>query len=161
MNPFYQYDTPITSKAFDARVRAAARRYLSWWRSWRKTSKSLVSIACHIINPKANFKEAILLLFYFQQKSLAGTFHCSGICSDANKRHHLVARWHHPLSRVFGSIIPYPRYSFQDATIPMLRRSNPTTELCRIVCANRKRPCNTGDKGSSIVDGYNRGNSTS
>lgn len=29
MNPFYKYDTPITSKAFDARVRAAARAYLS------------------------------------------------------------------------------------------------------------------------------------
>jgi hypothetical protein len=29
MNPFYQYDTPISSKAFDTRVRAVARRYLS------------------------------------------------------------------------------------------------------------------------------------
>jgi len=29
MNPFYQYDKPITSKAFDTRVRAVARRYLS------------------------------------------------------------------------------------------------------------------------------------
>ena len=29
MNPFYSYDTPITSKAFDTRVRAVARRYLS------------------------------------------------------------------------------------------------------------------------------------
>ncbi|KAL7425710.1 hypothetical protein ACHAXH_000262 [Discostella pseudostelligera] len=29
MNPFYKYDTPIMSKAFDARVRAAARAYLS------------------------------------------------------------------------------------------------------------------------------------
>mmetsp|Transcript_17168 Transcript_17168/g.37246 ORF Transcript_17168/g.37246 Transcript_17168/m.37246 type:complete len:141 (+) Transcript_17168:126-548(+) len=29
MNPFYKYDTPITSKAFDARVRASARTYLS------------------------------------------------------------------------------------------------------------------------------------
>lgn len=29
MNPFYAYDTPITSKAFDTRVRAIARRYLS------------------------------------------------------------------------------------------------------------------------------------
>ncbi|KAK1748639.1 trafficking protein particle complex subunit 2 [Skeletonema marinoi] len=29
MNPFYKYDTPIASKAFDARVRAAARAYLS------------------------------------------------------------------------------------------------------------------------------------
>ena len=29
MNPFYSYDTPITSKAFDERVRAVARRYLS------------------------------------------------------------------------------------------------------------------------------------
>jgi hypothetical protein len=28
MNPFYKYDTPIMSKAFDARVRAAARAYL-------------------------------------------------------------------------------------------------------------------------------------
>ena len=28
-NPFYKYDTPITSKAFDARVRAAAKAYLS------------------------------------------------------------------------------------------------------------------------------------
>ncbi|EED92260.1 hypothetical protein THAPSDRAFT_19622, partial [Thalassiosira pseudonana CCMP1335] len=28
MNPFYKYDTPITSKAFDARVRASARTYL-------------------------------------------------------------------------------------------------------------------------------------
>mmetsp|Transcript_18838 Transcript_18838/g.41047 ORF Transcript_18838/g.41047 Transcript_18838/m.41047 type:complete len:135 (+) Transcript_18838:370-774(+) len=29
MNPFYAYDTPISSKAFDTRVRAIARRYLS------------------------------------------------------------------------------------------------------------------------------------
>ena len=29
MNPFYHYDTPITSKEFDRRVRAVARRYLS------------------------------------------------------------------------------------------------------------------------------------
>jgi len=29
MNPFYKYDTPITSKFFDTRVRAVARRYLS------------------------------------------------------------------------------------------------------------------------------------
>ena len=29
MNPFYKFDTPISSKAFDARVRAAARAYLS------------------------------------------------------------------------------------------------------------------------------------
>lgn len=29
MNPFYKYDTAITSKAFDTRVRAAARAYLS------------------------------------------------------------------------------------------------------------------------------------
>lgn len=29
MNPFYKYDTAITSKAFDSRVRAAARAYLS------------------------------------------------------------------------------------------------------------------------------------
>ena len=28
MNPFYHYDTPITSSSFDARVRAVARRYL-------------------------------------------------------------------------------------------------------------------------------------
>lgn len=28
MNPFYQYDTPISSAAFDTRVRAIARRYL-------------------------------------------------------------------------------------------------------------------------------------
>ena len=28
MNPFYKYDTPITSKEFDKRVRATARRYL-------------------------------------------------------------------------------------------------------------------------------------
>lgn len=28
MNPFYRYDTPITSSSFDARVRAVARRYL-------------------------------------------------------------------------------------------------------------------------------------
>mmetsp|Transcript_18633 Transcript_18633/g.33737 ORF Transcript_18633/g.33737 Transcript_18633/m.33737 type:complete len:141 (-) Transcript_18633:31-453(-) len=28
MNPFYQYDTAITSKVFDARVRAVAKRYL-------------------------------------------------------------------------------------------------------------------------------------
>jgi hypothetical protein len=28
MNPFYQYDTPINSAAFDTRVRAIARRYL-------------------------------------------------------------------------------------------------------------------------------------
>jgi len=30
MNPFYKYDTPITSLAFENRVRAAARSYLSW-----------------------------------------------------------------------------------------------------------------------------------
>lgn len=29
MNPFYKYDTPITSTAFDSRVRASARAYLS------------------------------------------------------------------------------------------------------------------------------------
>eukprot|EP00339_Tiarina_fusa_P027975 CAMPEP_0117001362 /NCGR_PEP_ID=MMETSP0472-20121206/3389_1 /TAXON_ID=693140 ORGANISM="Tiarina fusus, Strain LIS" /NCGR_SAMPLE_ID=MMETSP0472 /ASSEMBLY_ACC=CAM_ASM_000603 /LENGTH=140 /DNA_ID=CAMNT_0004701349 /DNA_START=155 /DNA_END=577 /DNA_ORIENTATION=+ len=29
LNPFYQYDTPITSKEFDRRVRAVARRYLA------------------------------------------------------------------------------------------------------------------------------------
>jgi len=29
MNPFYHYDTPITSKEFDKRVKAVARRYLS------------------------------------------------------------------------------------------------------------------------------------
>mmetsp|Transcript_50726 Transcript_50726/g.51600 ORF Transcript_50726/g.51600 Transcript_50726/m.51600 type:complete len:82 (-) Transcript_50726:483-728(-) len=29
MNPFYRYDTPITSKEFDKRVRTVARRYLS------------------------------------------------------------------------------------------------------------------------------------
>mmetsp|Transcript_26235 Transcript_26235/g.39717 ORF Transcript_26235/g.39717 Transcript_26235/m.39717 type:complete len:141 (+) Transcript_26235:96-518(+) len=29
MNPFYRYDTPITSKSFDSRVRAVARRYLA------------------------------------------------------------------------------------------------------------------------------------
>ena len=29
MNPFYKYDTPISSKSFDTRVRAAARAYLS------------------------------------------------------------------------------------------------------------------------------------
>mmetsp|Transcript_11088 Transcript_11088/g.23412 ORF Transcript_11088/g.23412 Transcript_11088/m.23412 type:complete len:140 (+) Transcript_11088:306-725(+) len=29
MNPFYKYDTPITSLAFENRVRAAARSYLS------------------------------------------------------------------------------------------------------------------------------------
>ena len=29
MYPFYKFDTPISSKAFDARVRAAARAYLS------------------------------------------------------------------------------------------------------------------------------------
>mmetsp|Transcript_19471 Transcript_19471/g.29989 ORF Transcript_19471/g.29989 Transcript_19471/m.29989 type:complete len:137 (-) Transcript_19471:170-580(-) len=29
MNPFYKYDSPIVSKAFDKRVRAVARRYLS------------------------------------------------------------------------------------------------------------------------------------
>eukprot|EP00934_Nitzschia_sp_Nitz4_P003180 Nitzschia sp. Nitz4//scaffold58_size112336//3657//4302//NITZ4_004011-RA/size112336-exonerate_protein2genome-gene-0.119-mRNA-1//-1//CDS//3329554923//3170//frame0 len=29
MNPFYQYDTPISSKEFDKRVRAVARRYLN------------------------------------------------------------------------------------------------------------------------------------
>lgn len=29
MNPFYKYDTPIVSKAFDKRVRSVARRYLS------------------------------------------------------------------------------------------------------------------------------------
>lgn len=28
MNPFYQFDTPITSKDFDERVRAVGRRYL-------------------------------------------------------------------------------------------------------------------------------------
>mmetsp|Transcript_4493 Transcript_4493/g.5202 ORF Transcript_4493/g.5202 Transcript_4493/m.5202 type:complete len:141 (-) Transcript_4493:86-508(-) len=28
MNPFYKYDTPITAKSFDTRVRAVARRYL-------------------------------------------------------------------------------------------------------------------------------------
>jgi hypothetical protein len=28
MNPFYQYDTPIISAAFDTRVKAVARRYL-------------------------------------------------------------------------------------------------------------------------------------
>jgi len=28
MNPFYQYDTPISSAAFDTRVRAIARLYL-------------------------------------------------------------------------------------------------------------------------------------
>ncbi len=28
MNPFYKYDTPITSKEFDKRVRAVARRNL-------------------------------------------------------------------------------------------------------------------------------------
>jgi len=28
MNPFYKYDTAITSKAFDAKVHAAGRRYL-------------------------------------------------------------------------------------------------------------------------------------
>jgi len=28
MNPFYNYDTPITSSNFDTRVKAAARRYL-------------------------------------------------------------------------------------------------------------------------------------
>ena len=28
MNPFYKRDTPITSPKFDAKVRAAARRYL-------------------------------------------------------------------------------------------------------------------------------------
>jgi hypothetical protein len=28
MNPFYRYDTPIKSEAFDTRVRAIARRYL-------------------------------------------------------------------------------------------------------------------------------------
>ena len=30
MNPFYQYDTPIRSDAFETRVRAVARRYLAW-----------------------------------------------------------------------------------------------------------------------------------
>lgn len=29
MNPFYKYDTPITNKSFDSRVRSVARRYLS------------------------------------------------------------------------------------------------------------------------------------
>eukprot|EP00804_Cyclotella_cryptica_P023627 CCRYP_011959-RA/>CCRYP_011959-RA protein AED:0.26 eAED:0.26 QI:255/1/1/1/1/1/3/1693/138 len=29
MNPFYKYDTPIRSKAFEARVKASARAYLS------------------------------------------------------------------------------------------------------------------------------------
>uniref|UniRef100_A0A7S1VQ48 Trafficking protein particle complex subunit n=1 Tax=Grammatophora oceanica TaxID=210454 RepID=A0A7S1VQ48_9STRA len=29
MNPFYRYDTPITAKSFDTRVRQVARRYLS------------------------------------------------------------------------------------------------------------------------------------
>jgi len=29
MNPFYHYDTPITSKEFDKRVRSVARRYLA------------------------------------------------------------------------------------------------------------------------------------
>jgi len=29
MNPFYKYDTPITTKSFDSRVRSIARRYLS------------------------------------------------------------------------------------------------------------------------------------
>mmetsp|Transcript_38184 Transcript_38184/g.44476 ORF Transcript_38184/g.44476 Transcript_38184/m.44476 type:complete len:140 (-) Transcript_38184:524-943(-) len=29
MNPFYKYDTLITSKSFDTRVRSIARRYLS------------------------------------------------------------------------------------------------------------------------------------
>jgi len=28
MNPFYKYDTPITSKLFETKVRAVARRYL-------------------------------------------------------------------------------------------------------------------------------------
>lgn len=28
MNPFYEYDTPITSEVFDARVKTLARRYL-------------------------------------------------------------------------------------------------------------------------------------
>jgi trafficking protein particle complex subunit 2 len=28
MNPFYQYDTPIISAAFDTRVKVIARRYL-------------------------------------------------------------------------------------------------------------------------------------
>ncbi|KAJ0402722.1 hypothetical protein P43SY_007864 [Pythium insidiosum] len=28
MNPFYEYDTPITSEIFDARVKTLARRYL-------------------------------------------------------------------------------------------------------------------------------------
>lgn len=29
MNPFYKFDSPITSKQFDARVKSAGRRYLS------------------------------------------------------------------------------------------------------------------------------------
>ena len=29
MNPFYHYDTPITSKEFDRRIKNLARRYLS------------------------------------------------------------------------------------------------------------------------------------
>jgi hypothetical protein len=29
MNPFYAYDTPIISEAFDTRVRALGRKYLS------------------------------------------------------------------------------------------------------------------------------------
>ena len=29
MNPFYSYDTPIASKAFDVRVRNVSRRHLS------------------------------------------------------------------------------------------------------------------------------------
>jgi trafficking protein particle complex subunit 2 len=28
MNPFYEYDTPITSEVFDARIKTLARRYL-------------------------------------------------------------------------------------------------------------------------------------
>jgi hypothetical protein len=28
MNPFYEYDTPIASEVFDARVKTLARRYL-------------------------------------------------------------------------------------------------------------------------------------
>ena len=43
MNPFYKYDTPITSKAFDARVRAAARAYLSWCIFWIHIMHSEVS----------------------------------------------------------------------------------------------------------------------
>tara|TARA_B110000305_G_C19360178_1_gene599013 strand:+ start:371 stop:859 length:489 start_codon:yes stop_codon:yes gene_type:complete len=29
LNPFYEYDTPITSRAFDTKVRAVSRKYLS------------------------------------------------------------------------------------------------------------------------------------